>query len=164
VRSGAAGGVTYRARVGRPHEVRHALEAEQPGPLPQDFIVHDPDTLNILDRHDSIVVLMMENRSFDHYFFELASAFPGRGYDQPPVHFTNPPPEGLGEPLRPCRNDTIGIGNTLIFQYPFHTLEPSHSLDHIMFQIGGGEPQRHSVQARCRASPEILPWSPTHRR
>lgn len=73
---------------------------------------------------DHIVVLMQENRSFDHYFQML----PVRGQpeaDVAPVHFSNPGPDGapvsIYHQTQPC------FGNT------------NHSWDAVHEQIAGGK-------------------------
>ncbi|WAS92843.1 phospholipase C [Nannocystis punicea] len=73
---------------------------------------------------DHIVVLMQENRSFDHYFQML----PVRGQPEAevaPVNFSNPGPEGapvaIYHQTQPC------FGNT------------NHSWDAVHEQIGGGK-------------------------
>ncbi len=113
------------------------LSAEPPGPPPEDFQVPAPETLARLDKHDCIVLLMMENRSFDHYFHDLADTHPGRDYHKPPADYSNVAPPGFKEPFRPVRNTDIRIGKNLIF-FPNRTSDPNHNLTHTSFQIGGG--------------------------
>ena len=121
-------------------EQRIRLAREAAGPLPEDFRVERPETLQLLDRHEAIVVLMMENRSFDHFFHDLADTFPGRGYSRVPPDFTNAAPPGFGAPLRVTRNVDIGIGHSLIFGRGTNvsSLDPHHNYEHTRFQIGGG--------------------------
>jgi len=121
-------------------EQRINLAREAAGPLPEDFRVERPETLQLLDRHDAIVVLMMENRSFDHFFHDLADSFPGRGYSRVPPDFTNAAPPGFGAPFRVTKNVDIGIGHSLIFGRGNNvsSLDPNHNYEHTRFQIGGG--------------------------
>lgn len=111
-----------------------------PGDMPSDFIVNNPETLSRLDSHDSIVVIMMENRSFDHYFYELASKFPDKGYSMPPPGFSNIQPAGFGYPINALPRESIGLGHTLYYRSGRH-LDPSHSFEHVLNQIGGGLPE-----------------------
>lgn len=122
----------------RGSETRIKLARETAGPLPDDFVVRNPESLGLLDQHTSIVVLMMENRSFDHYFHDLAATFPGRGYGSVPAGFTNAAPPGFGAPFGVVKNTDIGIGNSLIFRRPDRSLDPDHNYEHTLFQIGGG--------------------------
>ena len=114
------------------------INAEPPGPPPADFLIPAPETLSRLDDHQSIVVVMMENRSFDHYFFDLPTAHPNRGYRRVPASYSNPPPPGFGEPMRPMPNSMIGVGNSLIFFPGNRSSDPNHNDTHTYFQIGGG--------------------------
>src|SRR4030095_3585796 len=86
-----------------------------PGSMPTDFEVPDPETLQRLDDHDCIAVVMMENRSYDHFFHDLPRAHPAKGYQPTPPNYRNTPPPGFKEPFSPVRNISIGIGNSLIF-------------------------------------------------
>lgn len=122
-------------------ETRIRLAREAPGALPDDFMVRNPQSLGLLDQHAAVVVLMMENRSFDHFFHDLAATFPNRGYTGVPAGFTNAPPPGFGSPFGVVKNTSIGIGNSLIFRRPSRSLDPHHNFDHTMFQIGGGTPE-----------------------
>jgi len=134
---------------GRPVERRVALARETPGAPPADFKIGNAQTLNMLDQHSSIVVLMMENRSFDHFFHDLADTFPGRGYSRVPPDFTNVAPPGFGAPFGVTKNADIGIGNSLIFGWGANTssLEPEHNLEHTAMQIGGGTEETKSSGA-----------------
>lgn len=122
----------------RATEARMPLAREAPGPIPADFVVRNPDSLGLLDQHAAIVVLMMENRSFDHFFHDLAATFPGRGYEAVPPGFTNAAPPGFGQPFGVVKHSDIGIGRSLIFERPHRSLDPHHNYEHTLFQIGGG--------------------------
>ena len=119
-------------------EARIKLMRETAGPLPDDFEVKNPESLGLLDQHESVVVLMMENRSFDHFFHDLSATFPDRGYTPVPPGFTNAAPPGFGAPFGVTKNADIGIGNSLIFRRPDRSLDPDHNYEHTKFQIGGG--------------------------
>lgn len=109
--------------------------------MPGGFEIAQPETLTRLDDHDCIVVLMMENRSYDHFFFDLPTVHRGRGYANVPQSYTHTAPPGFAEPMRPVHHRVLGLGNSLIFSVgPGHTrsADPSHNIDHTWFQIGGG--------------------------
>ena len=114
------------------------LNAERPGPPPEDFVIPAPETLARLDKHSCIVLLMMENRSYDHYFHDLADAFPGRDYGRPPANYSNVPPPGFKEPFRPVKNTDIRIGKNLVFFPGNRTSDPNHNYTHTLFQLGNG--------------------------
>ncbi len=114
------------------------VSAEPPGAPPADFVVPSPETLARLDDHSCIVLLMMENRSYDHYFHDLGDVYPGRDYGKPPASYTNAPPPGFKEPFRPVRNTEIGIGKNLVFFPGNRSSDPNHNFTHTQFQIGGG--------------------------
>lgn len=122
-----------------PHVARlTALRREAPGPMPADLDVADPHTLGRLDDHDCIAVIMMENRSYDHYFHDLPLVYPDKGYRTPPESYRNTAPPGFKEPFAVVRNTSVGIGNNLIFVPSGRSSDPSHNYEHTLFQIGGG--------------------------
>lgn len=133
--------LTSMARLIVPGEVATTtggtLDPETPVSLPEDFIVSNPETLGRLDQHKSIVLIMMENRSFDHMFYNLASELPGRGYASVPTSYSNPPGPGFGHPVFPMPRTSLGLDKSLIY-IDGHWLDPSHNLDHTLFQIGNG--------------------------
>jgi phospholipase C len=114
------------------------LARERPGPVPSDFTVPNRETLARLDDHDCIAVLMMENRSYDHFFHDLPRAFPGKGYQGAPASYRNTAAPGFSQPFSVVRNTSIGIGNSLIFRFGGGHSDPSHNYDHTVFQLGGG--------------------------
>jgi phospholipase C len=114
------------------------LSAERPGAPPADFVVPAPETLARLDDHACIVLLMMENRSYDHYFHDLGDAHPGRDYAKPPADYSNVAPPGFKEPFRPAKNTDIKIGKNLVFFPGNRSSDPGHNYTHTQFQIGGG--------------------------
>jgi len=90
--------------------------------------------LNILDRHQCIVVIMMENRSYDHMLGDLMNARPGPKpvfpYDGAPNNATNPGVGGFKEvPLVHTRD--LRLGTTI-------PVSPRHSFNAVQFQIGDG--------------------------
>jgi phospholipase C len=110
---------------------------ETPGPFPEGFEVPEPATLARLDDHDCIAVVMMENRSYAHFFHDLPLAYPDRGYRQTPATYRNTPSPGFTEPFAVVSNTSIGIGRSLIFP-GVRPLDPSHNWEHTHFQVGGG--------------------------
>src|SRR6516165_3482962 len=63
------GGELFSHLPGVPDSLRHAAQllAEKPAPTPTGTVaVEDDPTIANLDRIEHIVVLMLENRSFDH--------------------------------------------------------------------------------------------------
>ncbi len=86
--------------------------------------------LNILDRHQSIVVIMMENRSYDHMLGDLMNARPDVPYDGAPNNAKNPGVGGFKEvPLVHTRDLRLGTAIPV---------SPRHSFNSVQFQIGDG--------------------------
>jgi phospholipase C len=140
---------TRRPRTSSYSESSVALRAETPGPVPPAFTIPNPETLQRLDDHESVAIVMMENRSYDHFFHDLPRAYPGRGYSRPPARYRNSAPPGFKEPFAVVRNTYIGIGNSLIFSRSRRSSDPGHNYPHTMFQIGGGsDATRGSGQMR----------------
>ncbi len=92
------------------------------------------ERLDRLDRHKSIVVVMMENRSYDHMLGDLMNARPGNKpefpYDGPPGNSKNAGVAGFRSvPIVHTRDIRIGT------QIP---VSPRHSFNPVQFQIGDG--------------------------
>jgi phospholipase C len=107
------------------------------GVVPPEFVINDPETLQRLDQIDTIVVLMMENRSFDHLLGDLRMS---RGEQY----------EGLtGTEYNPNRP---GVSGSVQVQQASHWLDPSqtlrpvtqimvspdHGFEHVKVQVDGG--------------------------
>jgi phospholipase C len=107
--------------------------SDPPGVFPPGFVVEDGNALARLDRHQSIVVIMMENRSYDHLLGGLATARPRatNGYDGPPSQASNLPAGGFLEPVRFVKAREIGLGTAI-------PVSPNHHHLPVMFQIGDG--------------------------
>jgi hypothetical protein len=112
----------------------HAL-----GAIPPAFKIHHPETLARLDNIETIVVLMMENRSFDHMLGYLRNTL-GDKYEGLHGYESNLPPAGVSggnipvrkasaEPLLDYQN--TGRPLTQIMISPYH----GHS--HVMAQVNG---------------------------
>lgn len=108
---------------------------DTPGPsnMPPGFMTVR-DNLGRLDAHSSIVVIMMENRSYDHLLGDLMNARPGPKpdfpYDGAPNTATNPGVGGFHEvPLVHTRDLRLGTAIPV---------SPRHSFNPVQFQIGDG--------------------------
>jgi len=107
-----------------------------PGVIPPDFIIPNPETLARLDKIDTIIVLMMENRSFDHMLGYLRQSR-GVQYDGLTLQETNPPP--------PDRTGLIGVQRASDVLNPAtgHPITeimvcPDHSFGPVKMQINDG--------------------------
>lgn len=101
--------------------------------LPPQFLTTG-DQLNRLDSHQSIVVIMMENRSYDHMLGDLVNARPGLKpefpYDGAPSNAKNAGAGGFREvPVVHTRDLRIGTAIPV---------SPRHSFNPVQFQIGDG--------------------------
>jgi phospholipase C len=123
------------------------LEHEPSGDLPDDFVVGSRASVARLDEHACIAVIMMENRSYDHFFYDLPTAYPGRGYGRVPASYTNPAPPGFTDPMRPVRNRDIGLGSNLFFVPGDRSSDLNHNKEHTWFQIGGGTEETQGTGA-----------------
>jgi phospholipase C len=107
--------------------------SDAPGNWPPEFVVASGDALDRLDRHQSIVVIMMENRSFDHMLGGLATARPraADGYDGPPAHSSNLSAGGFLDrvPLVTARDIALGT------RVP---VEVDHDYPNVRFQMSDG--------------------------
>jgi len=100
--------------------------------LPLGFLT-EGEQLNRLDRHQSIVVVMMENRSYDHMLGDLMNARPRptNAYDGAPNNIINAEVAGFlhGVPLVHTRDLRLGTAIPV---------SPRHNFDPVQFQIGDG--------------------------
>jgi phospholipase C len=100
--------------------------------LPAGYLT-EGERLDRLDRHQSIVVVMMENRSYDHMLGDLANARPQPNdpYDAPPSNVRNASVAGFlhGVPLVHTRD--LNLGTAI-------PVSPRHSYGPTQFQIGDG--------------------------
>lgn len=106
--------------------------------FPPNFLT-EGEQLKRLDRHKSIVIVMMENRSYDHMLGDLMNARPRttNAYDGPPNNAKNLSVAGFlhGVPLVHTRDLLIGTAIPV---------SPRHSFDPVQFQIGDGTEQGRS--------------------
>lgn len=107
--------------------------ADDAVPWPDDFVVADGPALDRLDRIGTIVVVMMENRSFDHLLGDLARSRPrpGDAYTCRAPDAKNAAAGGFAKRIPVVEASRIGL-DTAIF------VSPHHGVDHVKFQIGGG--------------------------
>lgn len=103
------------------------------GVFPDGFRVEEGVAIERLDRHQSLVVIMMENRSFDHLLGGLAAARPREtgGYDGPPSNATNAGVSGFFDKVPLVNARDIALGTVI-------PTEPRHSTRPTDFQIGDG--------------------------
>jgi Phosphoesterase family len=103
------------------------------GVFPANFTVAGGAALDRLDRHQSILVIMMENRSYDHLLGGLATARPrpSGGYDGPPANASNPATEGFFGKVPLVKTTAIGMGTST-------PVCPHHDFYPVRFQIGDG--------------------------
>jgi phospholipase C len=106
--------------------------------LPRKFLTAG-EQLDRLDRHQSIVVVMMENRSYDHMLGDLMNARPRptNPYDGPPNNVKETAVGGFlhGVPLVHTRD--LHLGTAI-------PVSPRHNFDAVQFQIGDGTEEGRS--------------------
>ncbi len=105
------------------------------GVFPDDFKVSDNGTLARLDKVKTLVVIMMENRSFDHFLGNLARAMPiaGDNYTAFPLNFTNKKAGSFAGPIPVIPASQLGFTNVLVTP-----VSPEHEYDHVLRQISDG--------------------------
>jgi phospholipase C len=100
--------------------------------LPAGFLP-PPERLALLDQHRSIVVVMMENRSYDHLLGDLMNARPRpqNGYDGAPSGIQNAGVAGFLRGVPTVRTRDIRLGTAI-------PVSPRHNFNPTLFQIGDG--------------------------
>jgi phospholipase C len=100
------------------------------GTWPAEFTVAKPETLARLDQIDTIVVLMMENRSFDHMLGHLVGL---------PSGLENTV-SGRRIPMRPAEEVMVGVPDREGRIAPVTAIQvcPHHNYDHVLEQIADG--------------------------
>ncbi len=103
------------------------------GEFPTGFDVVAGNALTRLDRTQTIVVIMMENRSFDHLLGDLPRARPrvGDRYDGIPEGASNASAGAFSDRVPMVRARAIGLDTRI-------PVSPNHHHCPVMFQIGGG--------------------------
>lgn len=142
--SGSASGGTSTAGVENV-AIDHAPPDPGFGVFPDDFRVTDDGSLARLDKLKTIFVIMMENRSFDHFLgFLSREGAPSHGdrYITFPDNFTNPGAGNFVGPLRPIKASQIGF--TTLLETP---ISPEHEYDHVLKQISDGFGTKEKIGA-----------------
>jgi phospholipase C len=106
------------------------------GVFPENFYVSGGAALDRLDRIKTIFVIMMENRSFDHFLGYLRDEAPpsnGGAYITFPDDFSNPGAANFVGPLKPEMASVIFDSNVLVTP-----ISPEHEYDHVLKQISDG--------------------------
>ena len=100
--------------------------------LPAGFLP-PPEKLALLDQHQSIVVVMMENRSYDHLLGDLMNARPrtSNAYDGAPSGIQNAGVAGFLRGVPTVRTRDLHLGTAI-------PVSPAHGFDPVQFQIGDG--------------------------
>lgn len=104
------------------------------GVFPAGFEVTDGGSLAKLDKIKTIFVIMMENRSFDHFLGFLSTIGPpsrGGSYRTFPPDFSNPGAGSFLGPIYPVKAKDLG------FEYRT-PVSPQHEYDHVLHQISDG--------------------------
>ena len=108
------------------------------GAIPPEFVIgNDQAALQRLDQIETIVVLMMENRSFDHMLGYLRMA-KGDHYEGLTGTESNPPPPPVSGPVtvRRASSDAVIIaGGHPVTQI---MVSPEHGFDHVRAQVNNG--------------------------
>jgi phospholipase C len=108
--------------------------------IPAEFAIHDPDTLERLDQIETIVVLMMENRSFDHMLGYLRNAR-GSQYEGLRGNEWNPPPPPVSGPqlqVRRAADEPLLDPHTSGHPRTQMMISPYHGHDHVKIQVNDG--------------------------
>ena len=108
-----------------------APSADPLGEFPPEFQVAGGAALDRLDRHKSLVVIMMENRSYDHMLGGLAAARPRAegGYDGPPASASNAAVGGFLDKVPLVTTRKMGMGTQIPVSPSHHYFE--HEGGHI---------------------------------
>jgi hypothetical protein len=101
--------------------------------MPPEFLLTSDEQLARLDRHQSIAVVLMENRSYDHMLGDLMHMRPNPvdPYDGAPFGVKNAGVHGFVEGVPLVRARDLRIGTAI-------PVSPSHSFKSTTFQIGDG--------------------------
>ncbi|ACG74540.1 phosphoesterase [Anaeromyxobacter sp. K] len=116
---------------GEPAPADPAPSSDPLGTFPPEFHVEAGDALERLDRHQTLVVIMMENRSYDHMLGGLAAARPRAegGYDGPPSSASSASAGGFLDKVPLVATRKIGMGTQIPVSPSHHYFE--HGEDHV---------------------------------
>jgi len=123
------------AEVATPHDPAPIAAAT----LPAGFLP-PPAKLALLDQHQSVVVVMMENRSYDHLLGDLMNARPRttNAYDGAPSGIQNAGVAGFLRGVPTVRTRDLRLGTAI-------PVSPAHSFHAVQFQIGDGTEEGRST-------------------
>lgn len=101
------------------------------GEIPDGFQLGSAESVAALDTVETLVVVMMENRSFDHMLGQLSRVRPTKGYTCYPDGITNTVPGGSALTMIPARD-------AVPFRHQQIRVDPYHNTAHVATQINGG--------------------------
>ncbi len=105
---------------------------EPVGVVPDGFDLGSDESVARLDQVQTMVVVMMENRSFDHMLGRLSRIHPDRGYRCYPDDATNVVPGQSPIKMIPARDIARDKTHYAI------SVDPYHGTDHVTTQVNGG--------------------------
>ena len=152
--------VTSRVRreVVGPRDLIDAGDTPPPEPVgvvPSWFYLGTAAGLAQLDNVETIIVVMMENRSFDHMVGRLNRKWPDRGYICYPDGVSNSVPGRSPVKMVPARD--IQEGTT----YYAIRVDPYHGMDHVVDQINNGQMDGFARDIMTKPNPrERIPQVP----
>jgi len=126
-----------------PVEPAEPAPASDPlGEFPPEFEVVGGEALERLDRHQSLMVIMMENRSYDHMLGGLAAARPRAegGYDGPPSSASNAAAGGFLDKVPLVTTRKMGMGTQIPVSPSHHYFEHEGGHIHPGAESHPGEP------------------------
>jgi|GEM_PF-6871526 len=107
--------------------------------IPKSFKLGSKRDLSGLDQIETLVIVMMENRSFDHFLGDLHRTYPQIGYKCFDPNFTNPAAGNFINPIKVCK------ASEAIFPRDVNItpISPEHGFDHVMRQLSDGSYDIH---------------------
>ncbi len=126
--------------------VTSAIDPPVPSEFPEGFEVEGGVYLERLDKIKSLVFIMMENRSFDHFLGDLAHTYPDRDYIGFPIGFTNAKAGNFAGAVPVCPASSLFFPDVNITP-----ISPDHGYSHVMNQISDGNFDTKKLDA---ANPE----------
>lgn len=136
-----------------PPEEIGGIHVEEPPPppprgvVPSWFDLGSEDAVHRLDQIDTIVVVMMENRSFDHMLGRLSRKWPERGYRCYPDGAANTVPGRSPLTMVPARDVQVGA------TYLALEVDPYHSTNHVKAQINDGRMDGFAADIMTKPDP-----------
>lgn len=107
--------------------------------IPKSFKLGSKRDLSGLDQIETLVIVMMENRSFDHFLGDLHRTYPQIGYKCFDPNFNNPAAGNFINPIKVCK------ASEAIFPRDVNItpISPEHGFDHVMRQLSDGSYDVH---------------------